>query len=361
LLEDRKGETLRDWLKEHPEIEIISRDRAGAYRSGAESGCPNAIQVADRFHLVQNLAGALEDFFSEHPSELKAVSAPPPLPEREVFQAIVSVPPPEREKADIIHSRACRARRLINYEQTHELYREGWDKLSIARHLGISIKTLDRFLQQPAFPERQESQTRGRSRCLEPYKNYLLERWNSGCYEGKLLWREVSARGCTASYNSVARFLRCLKAAGGTQKSNGTKVILSRTLQLTARRAAWLLVRHRENLSSDETDLFARLKSNNSLFEETLLLSEELLVMIRDRKPEEFDSWLERAGKIASRAFVRFVNGLVFDYQAVRAALTLPWSNGKVEGQVNRLKMLKRQMYGRASFSLLSQRILLYS
>lgn len=142
LLEDRKAETLRGWLKEHPEIEIVSRDRAQAYRSGAESGCPKAIQVVERrrrtfgerFHLVQNMAEVLESVFEENSSDFRKVSNPQPAEEN--LPLTLPIPFPEREKTDIAHSQARRARRLANYKQVHELHRQGLDNSAIARRVG---------------------------------------------------------------------------------------------------------------------------------------------------------------------------------------------------------------------------------
>ncbi|MGH2412816.1 MAG: transposase, partial [Microcystaceae cyanobacterium] len=253
LLANREAETLSQWLKEHPGVKLVTRDRSIAYRQGITQGSPESVQVADRFHLLQNLAEALEGVFNEHLQELKAADAPSPRVLPEVLNPLVSLPSPEREKADIVHAEACRTRRLANYDKTHELHRQGWTNGAIACHIGISEKTVYRFLLHRTFPERQENRNRGHSR-LDPYKTYLLERWNSGCHHSKLLWQEVAAKGCRSSYGSVARFLRSLKEAQGLKVSPDAQVLVSRRPQLTPRRAAWLVLRRKERRSEEDED-----------------------------------------------------------------------------------------------------------
>lgn len=363
LLSDREASTLAEWLEAHPGVEIISRDRSLAYKQGATEGAPGAIQVADRFHLLDNLATALEKTFRDYPRELKEVETTVVQQARgrlEMDVELAVVPPPAPEPADLLHAQQSRSSRLDNYEQTWELYNQGWTQKEIAQRLGIGVKTVYRYLKQPTFPERQPRKDRGKSH-LDPYKPYLLERWNSGVREVKALYEEIKARGYEHSYNLVARFFRCLKQAQEKIDSPKIQWIDSPHLPLTARRATWLVLGHAGERDEDSKQLLSHLKKHCSIFSEAITLAKEFAHMLRERKSENFDDWLKRTIEGNLHALASFAEGLKEDYKAVKAGLTLPWSNGPVEGQINRLKMLKRQMYGRASMDLLGKRFILAS
>ena len=361
LLPDRTAETLAQWLKEHPGVEIITRDRFLAYKQGASEGAPNAIQVADRFHLLKNLADALEQTFKDYPQELKAaemavVQRKQQEVDKDVEVALMPLPP--SSPADVTNAQRSRAIRLEHYEQTWEMHRQGVSREEIAKRLGINVHSVYRFLKHSSFPERQRRKNLGESQ-LNPYKPYLLERWNSGVRRVTVLYNEIRSRGYEHSYHTVARFLRSVKQAQQHTKAAKIEWLDSPHLPLTARRATWLVIGHAGERNQESKDLLNLLQNQCSAFEEASSLATEFTHMLREHHCKGFDAWLQRAigGKIP--ALASFAAGLQEDYHAVIAGLTLPWSNGQVEGQVNRLKMLKRQMYGRASLDLLSKRFLL--
>ncbi len=359
LLPDREAETLTKWLRAHPGVEVISRDRSNTYRQGALLGAPMATQVADRFHLLQNLAETLEQVFNENAQVFKAIDATACE-----ASASVTVPPPEIEPRDQARAQISRARRLETYQQVWELHDSGWTNKAIAQHLGISEKTVYRYLLSSTFAERRERKDRGSSH-LDSDKPYLLKRWNSGCYQARVLFEELIARGSKTSYSSVARYVRCLKAAQGLPKrqrhtpSLQPALIKSQQHPLTPHRATWLVLRRPEHLDTDEKQRWLHLQTQCPALETAIALAQDFAQMVRARQSEQFDSWLEKTTQSQLPAFVRFAKGLNEDYDAVKAGMTLPWSNGQVEGQINRLKMLKRQMYGRAGIDLLSRRFLL--
>jgi transposase len=361
LLPDRKAGTLAAWLEEHPGVEIISRDRSLAYKQGASEGAPQAIQVADRFHLLENLADALEKVFKDYPRELKEaettiVQQDQPEGTQEVEWAVI--PPPTPEAADLVQAQQNRARRLDNYEQTWAQHEQGWSPKEIAQRLGIGIKTVYRYLKQPTFPERQPHQGRGKSR-LDAYKPYLLKRWNSGERQARVLYEEIKAQGYEHSYNLVAGFLRCVKRAEKKTKAPRIQFLDSPHLPFTARRATWLILGHAGERNDDSKQILSHLQQHCTLFDEAITLAKEFVHMLRARQPEGFDDWLKRAIGGNLPALASFAKGLKEDYDAVKAGLALPWSNGQVEGLINRLKMLKRQMYGRANLDLLEKRFIL--
>jgi transposase len=234
-----------------------------------------------------------------------------------------------------------------------------------SRNTSASAKLLyERYLGSSQFPERKGRSDRGRS-LLDPYKDYFLKRWNSGCHEAKKLFHELQAQDYAGSYATVARYAQRLRQVQGLEPRRQLKgrappkVIEDKKLPLTVGRATWLVLRRPENRDPEDEQLLARLIAQHPDLAEAISLSQEFAQLVRNREPEQLDIWLARAVGSHLGALVRFANRLGEDYEAVKAGVTLEWSNGQVEGQINRLKMLKRQMYGRASLDLLSQRFLL--
>src|SRR5918999_389539 len=196
LLPDRTAETFAQWLREHPGVEVIARDRSKAYADGAHQGAPAATQVADRFHLLQNLAEALDQVFTSHGQVLDAVNEtmcqqPVPLSDGTVA---VPVPLPSTPTPARPHAAQRQVRRQAVYEQVWALHRQGWTVPAIAQHVGMSARTVQRDLRTTIFPGRQPRSDRGHS-LLDPYKPAVLERWNAGCRTALRLFRDLQRRG----------------------------------------------------------------------------------------------------------------------------------------------------------------------
>ena len=206
LLPDRDAGTLAQWLSVHPGVEIIARDRSKAYADGARQGAPEAIQVADRFHLLQHVAEALEQVCRAHGQVLTAVHEAmrqTPIRQTDSSMAVpVPLPPPAPTAQELASQR--RARRLATYEQVWALHRQGSSGEAIARQLGMGRTTVFRSLQAPTCPERTGRADRGKS-VLNPYKDYLVQRWNAGCRDTRQLGAELRQRGYRGSYPPVAR------------------------------------------------------------------------------------------------------------------------------------------------------------
>ena len=360
LLPDREADTLATWLEEHPGVEIVARDRSGAYAEGARRGAPQAEQVADRFHLVQNLAAVLETVFTAHVADLRTVEQA--TLDADLGPAIRPGPShreaPKQAKAD-----ERRERRLAKYQQVWALHRDGWTGKAIARHLGLSRRTVIRYLRHETFPERRERSDAGRSR-LNRWKPIILERWNAGCRNSRRLFHEIQRQGYRGSYPTLARYTQRLRQAQeGAVRKRGSRslppVADPHRQPLTPRTAAWLVLRHSENRDATDAEQLNRLRTQHVALTEGITLAEAFVAMIRAGQPERFDPWLAQARDCALLAFRNFAKKLDSDYDAVRAAMTSPWSTGQVEGQINRLKMIKRQMFGRASFDLLNRRFIL--
>jgi transposase len=363
LLPDRTAETLAHWLQEPPGVEVIARDRSKAYADGARHGAPAATQVADRFHLLQNLAEALDQVFTTHGATLDAVNAT--LRQQPILlpAGTVAVPDALPSPPTSAQQRAAQRqqRRQAMYEHIWALHRQGWPVSAIAQQVGISPRTVQRDLQTATFPGRQRRSDRGQS-LLNPYKTTFLERWNAGCRTAAQLFRDLKQRGYAGSYALVAAYARRLRQAQGLAPGQRCTrqtlpVVAESPYQpLTPRRVTWLVLRHEEARDEAEVHQRAQLQAQHAEVAEAIDLAQEFAQLVRQRQPTQLDPWLKRATTSTLEALRRFAKGLSEDYDAVKAGVTLPWSTGPVEGHINRLKMLKRQMFGRAHLDLLSRR-----
>jgi transposase len=366
LLPDRTAETLSAWLSAHPGIEILSRDRSKTYKRGMNEGAPAAIQVADRFHLLQNLEETLEKVFKDKTQVLKAVEQ-----EQGRAAAPVSAEVPKPRTTRQQQQENKRSQRLANYEQVHALRAQGHQIKDIAYHLGMGKRTVYTYLSHPTFPEWQPSiQRRRRGSSLDAYKPYLREQWQQGHQFTKGLFEEIRQQGYCGTYASVSRYTRKLRQSQSQPRPAPSSLhelpglgpapqqAVSSRKPLSARRAAWLVLQRTDTLEAEQEKLLAKLCERPEL-SDAISMTQSFLNLVRQRLPEQLDSWIETAKSSSIKAFHSFAKGLTEDYDAVKAGVTLEVSNGQVEGQNNRLKMLKRQMFGRAGLDLLAKRFIL--
>ncbi len=347
LLPDRSANTVAAWLVAHPSITLIARDRSDLYADGATRGAPTAIQVADRFHLLKNLGDALERFLQQKRSLLKPATptvAPLPVPRLQPWQERM-----ERE------SEQRHAPWIAHYEQVIALHAKGAAIADIARAVGISGRTVYRYLRLGCPPGRKQYRRRGTP--LDPYKEHLHKRWDEGCHVATRLWREIRVMGYAHSYTNVSRFLAQLRLPVGQRPSifreRGTA-----DKSPTPRQVAMLFVRRPADLTNEERTTVDRVCAADAAIFAAHRLARDFAVLLREREGERLDAWIADACASEIGELRRFAQGLLPDEAAVRAGLTLKWSNGQTEGHVNRLKTLKRQMYGRAGFVLLRHRLL---
>jgi len=256
------------------------------------------------------------------------------------------------------------ARRRALHQEIWELYKQGWSTAAIAHQVSISIRTVQHYLNKPQFPEQQRRSDYGRS-LLEPYKHYILQeyQWEKRCPKGLL--SALRQQGYQGSEETLARYLKRLCSTGAiAPKPKSLREQFPNQVvgepPLTASRATWLILRHPERQTSKDASLLAQLQQYPTLAS-VIKLAQGFIRLVRQRRPQELDTWLEQANSSLLKPFPQFAQTLQEDYAAVKAGVTLAVSNGQVEAQVNRLKMLKRQMYGRAGMDLLRRRFLLAS
>jgi transposase len=363
LLPDRTAESLAQWLRAHPGGQVIARDRSTAYADGARQGAPAATQVADRFHLFQNLREALDQVFLTQSQALDAVNALLHQQAVPLSDGAMAVPVPPHNISLPAQQRAAQrqAHRQALHTQIWALHRQGWTAPAIAQQVGLSLRTVQRDLRTATFAGRRRRSDLGES-GLNPYKPYLLERWNAGCYTAMRLFRDLRQRGYAGGYGVVAAYARRLRQAQGLPPGHRRArqplpaVAEPACQPLTPRRATWLVLRRETKRTEAEAQQLAQLREQQAEVTEAIELAQAFTQLVRQRQPASLDPWLQRASASTVEAIQRFAAGLYEDYAAVKAGVTLPWSTGPVEGHINRLKMLKRQMFGRARLDLLSRR-----
>ncbi len=357
LLPDREAETLATWLRQHPGIEVISRDRAGAYAEGARMGAPGAIQVADRWHLLKNAGDMLARVFDRHHRQLKQVTdtiAP---------RAAANGAAPSSHS----NSPACAvaeqpaSKRLLRFQHAHALHKQGKTVSAIARETGLDRKTVHAYLRTTTLapihrPSRQQTKR------LLPYQSYLLQHWDAERpVTVRERWHELHDHGIRVSLSTVAAFLARMRRQQGLPAYARTALPYpGRPTSLSSKQSAWICLARPEQLNERELQLKALLPDAHPDLKQAVSAAQHFARIVRERLVDEFDGWLQTALKSEVGEVRAFARGMSRDYAAIVAALQLPWSNGLVEGHVNRLKFLKRQMFGRATFALLRFRVLSY-
>jgi transposase len=354
LLPDRSADSLAAWLQSHPGAEVISRDRAGLYADGATRGAPQAIQVADRFHLLCNLTSAVERVLEQKRGAL-AKAIPPAIPEPSQPQADST--PAARTKCEQVREDR-RQHRVDRYNEVVALYHKGMSQQGISRTLHMERKTIRRFLRAGQFPERAKPHRRPPS--VNAFQEYLNRRWAEGCHNATKLWHEIQAQGYAGGRSTMARFVFTLRTKGTKYFRKTMAPRQPKAKPPSPRQAAMLLARRPEKLQLDEQQLLARLNECCPEIPTLYTLTQGFSEVFRSKQEEALQNWLVDARRTGLPEIGRFCDGLLRDAAAVTAAVTLPWSNGQVEGQIHRLKLVKRQMYGRAKFTLLRLRVLPY-
>jgi transposase len=334
VLPDRSSQSLANWLQAHPGVQVITRDRAGAYAEGARDGAPDATQVADRWHLADNLADVLEAFFRAKGACLKAVAA-----------ALIEQARGEECKNEAVPS-----------EQARALHAKGASVAQIARTVGTSRMTVYKYLREGP-PQRKRHSVHGRQRLLEPYEPYLLKRWNEGCRMATVLWREIRAQGFAYSLTNVQRFVNQLRREG-PPPTDRPRTALTKAHGPPPRLVAALVLQRPERRTDEQRAYLQQLGTEDPAIATVVDLAEDFLVMLRRREGERLPAWLETAEASGIDELTRFAGRLRTDQAAVQAGLTLRHSNGQTEGQVTKLKLIKRQGYGRAKVDLLRKRVL---
>jgi transposase len=348
LLPDRSAESLAAWLQANPGIAVVARDRAGVYADGVRQGAPDAIEVTDRWHLLRNLGDAVHAAAERHHAAARRVA-------RELMaQAPMASAPSasERPSAAKRRSAAAQARRRARFDEAARLHAAGASLSASSRQLGADRKTLRQWLRAGALPPWRQPR---RGSVLDPYRDHLERRWAEGCHNAARPWRELAALG----FPGRAALVRTWATERRRTEPNGARAPQTTGGRpwrpISGRRVARLLVADPRTLSRPDRAFAARLLEEAPALAATAAAAKRLADVLRKRSDETLADVLAAAEKTH---LADFAAELRKDLSAVEAALSLPWTTSPAEGQIGRIKMIKRSMYGRAGFELLRARVL---
>jgi transposase len=353
LLADRSALSGARWLQAHPSVEIVCRDRSRLYGEGIRQGAPRAIQVVDRFHLVQHLRDAMERLFLRYRRDLNTLDASGNRP-AEFTPTLATL------------SQARHARWVHRYHQIQRLHAWHLGIAAIARQVQVSRPTVYRYLAMPQPPERQRSRHRGPP-LVAPFTPYLRRRWNAGGRNAQQRWRELVAQGHRPSRRTVERYVGRLRRETGTRfkfRQAAPAPLYAEDHDescpspFTALRAARLCLSKQQDRRATDQALLAHLLRLNPVMPHTYHQVQAFCRMVRQHHSDDFDAWIMAVQHTGEKELWAFAKGLLKDEAAVRAGLSQGWSNGPTEGFIHRLKLLKRQAYGRAGVDFLRHRIL---
>lgn len=338
MFDGRDGDSLAAWLRQHPEVEVICRDRAGGYGEGARLGAPDAVQVADRFHLWQNLGQAVEKTVNAFRSRLVA---PAPPPADDTMPAQVQ---PLSELKIVTRLRE-------HHAAVHELAAQGLTKSAIGRKLGLHHATVRKYLNATSAAEL-TAVSEQRAHLVDDYVAYLHQRWNEGQRNATQLFREIKQQGYPGGELAVQRYLRRFRRGRGHAPDPGPKPPSVR--QVTS----WIMT-HPDHLDPRDMIKLRDVRSRDSDLNRLVKHVRGFAVMMTGRHGDRLEEWITAVEHDTLTPLAGFARNLRRDLDAVRNGLTLEHSSGPVEGNINRLKMIKRQMFGRAGLDLLRKRVLL--
>jgi transposase len=420
LLPGRDGEALKKWLEQHSGVEVITRDRWAAFANAASSAAPQALQVADRWHLLKNLREAVERVLAKNagvvrdaladkkpaeetstdkadpmvtpasaasqasmepvasvasapqPEETNTCSAVPDLESNGSAAAESSAPvaapsspasPPASTTRPLSSKEQARqAKRQVRcerFEKVRQLRAEGVSFRRIAKLTGLSLNCVHRYAAAESCPDWNPG--RATPTRLDPFVPFIDEWIAQGGRNAADLHRELVARGVTSSYDATRRFLaRRLGTTGRPGPRIGPLHVpaAAASAPISPRKVSFLVVKDPERRNDADRVQLERLRDADDTLRQALDLAIEFALLIRKKATRTLAEWLASAEASASPELRSFAAGLRTDEAAVRAAVETPWNNGPVEGHVNRLKTIKRQMYGRAGMPLLRSRVL---
>ncbi|MGF9567839.1 ISL3 family transposase [Neorhizobium sp. BT27B] len=374
ILEDRSVASVARWLKRHPSIEVVSRDRCGLYAQGAREGAPQASQVADRFHLIQNLRLAIE----EQMSLSGRATGRALLPDEDIAfdHSTRNLPEPSPETPGRNQlRRAHRQSRTDMFETVHALSKEGLTCSDIARRTGYGRRSITKWLKFETPPDRR----RGALQPTSPlyFEAFLTQCWKDGNRRGRHLFHDIKHRGYTGSFSNLERLLATWRRAERPETDEVKGDMAPARIGLSDREpnslpvrdpqtghlispivAATLCIKPRGALTINQARKVDALKQGSRTFAVMRSFAMRFRGIFRGRDSAKLEQWIDDAIHSGLAFLARFARVLRRDIDAVCNAIDLPWSNGQVEGQINRLKTIKRAMYGRAGPELLRARMM---
>jgi transposase len=338
ILDGKQAEPLAQWLRDHPGVDTLVRDRAEAYALAGHTAAPQALQVADRFHLARNVSDALTELLRSRRWTIPAQET-----ELAVHPEIHRVP-----SATILEMQEPKAtpRKDALWEAVQQQKGSGQYIRAMARELGVCRRTVRKYLaadHPPAYRKRSSRRTK-----LAPYLSYMHQRWQEGCHSARRLYGELVSRGYRGSESQV-------RATVGPWRSRQPSAPHAnrRTTGFS-----WWVLRPNQHLSESSKHRLADFLEANPALAKGYHLKENFRRILSEHDGGALDTWLQEATESGLKSFEALAKSFRQDYGAIKLALSVPWSTGQCEGQICRVKLIKRQGYGRAKLDLLRQRVL---
>jgi transposase len=360
VLPDREAGTLADWLREHPEVQTVCRDRASAYADGIRTGAPQAIQVADRFHLWKNLCEAAEKTVAGHHHCLRAAAAAQAEPAQAEQEPPAPVPRPE-SAAPPGRTYRLAERTRTRYAEVQECLARGLSRAAVSRELNLDIQTVRRFA-NAACAEELLGKAEHRATKLDPFIDLVNQRWNEGVTSAEAITAELRALGFKGDAQTVRRYLKPFRLPG-TSRSHPDprqrKPAPAAPAVPKPRKISRALLTHPDRLTEDEILIVANATAGCAHLERLHQHVRSFAKIMAQRRGQELPAWLEAVETDDLPELRSLAVGLRRDLAAVVNGLTLEHSSGAVEGNVTRVKRIKRDGYGRANFDLLRAQILI--
>ena len=357
LLPDREADSFAAWLQAHPGVEVIARDRGAGYADGGRRGAPGAVHVADRWHLLENCSAAVLEAVKRNMPALRAAAKPassaPAAAATTVVPVADSDAPPPMTSAQRLQWQGWQ-RRVQVHGEVMRLHQQGVPIRHIARDLALSRNTVRRWVrgEQPELH-------RPRTHSLDPWRAVLERRWAEGYRNGARLWRDLRDAGFKGGMRVVTEGANRQRLADPERQPGPAPASATqrspRPAAYPARRVARMLTADLATITEPDRAYVERLLAMSPTLATVRDLAQRFAALVRAHTDDALTPWLADAEGSELRGFAA---GLRQDEQAVRAALTLPWSSGQVEGQVTRLKLVKRQGYGQAKLDLLRARLI---
>ncbi len=350
-------------------------------------GAPQAVQVLDRFHVMKNLVEQVDVVLARCLTHLRRALPRPTLP---ADAAASATPPPalptEWKPTPARHLRQAQSARhelrLAQYERMLALREQGYPSAEIAQHLGMKARTVRDWLHH----FRQDPHRRKRPSSFDAFAPYVWQRWQAGETSGPFLWKELYTQGYRGSERTVYRYLQTLRrgfipsfAQARLSESSAPLPVTASTPQhrphanerpadplpararlddYTRTQATWFVVRAPDTLKTDEHAHLMWLCDAHPTLKRLYELVQGFRRVLRKHEAALLDTWVSECQRSGIGELRQFAKGLLRERDWVVAAVAQAASNGPVEGHVNKLKLIKRTMYGRAGFPLLRQRVL---
>lgn len=343
MIPSRDTESVTKWLKGYPEIEVVTRDGSIVYSKAIAEALPGAMQVSDRFHLVKNLFEQAKEYIKRTiPAKIKleSSSGSPVLLEK-AKRTKVELKQFERQEAKNNLVRTVKG-----------LYTQGYSKKAISRELGLSRNTVRKYIRYKCMIVH-ASRGKHVGSMLDSYKNTIID-MNTDNRKASEIYQAIRDRGYKGSYSNVRTYLSKIRK----EQEPGKKVSHMRTA-LERRRLISFLFKDISKFKETDQKMMKEYIETNRNLQNLYVAVKSFREILKSKGESKLENWLTEVKRYNIRELNTFVRGIERDIEAVKNGIRSEFSNGIIEGVINKIKVIKRIMYGRCSFELLSVKVMM--